>query len=136
MGIIEDLTMYITKIDNSRKNVFFAAMPEQKIIEGIQGIIRKKEFPIVNQKMDYFVDMQKGSKINPDRKLEINDWLESNFKKYLNFDSKIRKQIVIQDICREEYGNMNLWEELIKKIKNAFTNRENTHPLMQEYYRD
>ena len=64
--------MYITKIDNSRKNVFFAAMPEQKIIEGIQGIIRKKEFPIVSQKMDYFVDMQKGSKINPDRKLEIN----------------------------------------------------------------
>ena len=128
--------MYITKIDNSRKNVFFAAMPEQKIIEGIQGIIRKKEFPIVSQKMDYFVDMQKGSKINPDRKLEINDWLESNLKKYLNFDSKIRKQIVIQDICREEYGNMNLWEELIKKIKNAFTNRENTHPLMQEYYRD
>lgn len=67
--------------------------------------------------MDYFVDMQKGSKINPDRKLEINDWLESNLKKYLNFDSKIRKQIVIQDICREEYGNMNLWEELIKKLK-------------------
>lgn len=61
VGIIEDLTMYITKIDNSRKNVFFAAMPEQKIIEGIQGIIRKKAIPIAKPKMDYFVDMQKAA---------------------------------------------------------------------------
>ena len=128
--------MNVSKINYTNKNIFFSSLSEQKIIEGIKDIIQKREYPIVTKNIDYFMDMEKGSSINSDRKLEINDWLKANLKKYNNFDRKLNRQIVIEKIAYLEYGNMNPCKKLIKRIIDTLRNRKNKHPLMQEYQYD
>ena len=128
--------MNVSKINYTNKNIFFSALSEQKIVEGIKDIVQKREYPIVAKNIDYFIDMEKGSSINSDRKLEINDWLKANLKKYQNFDRKLNKQIVIEKIAYLEYGNMNPCKKLIKQIIDTLRNRKNKHPLMQEYQCD
>lgn len=134
--------MYITKVDSNcqhKQNLYFKAkLSEQEIKLGLEAIINNGN-SFVQKNIDYFIDMKKGSNIDPKRKTSINEWLRMNLAKALAFNAQKEEQQAIKQI--EYLEKQEIPSKIGRTLKKVLTNVVNTlngetepeHPIMRSF---
>ena len=134
--------MYINKIDinynNKNRSYFGAKISEKELMQELKEIAASKN-DIVKKHISYLNDMKKGSEISPERKAEINDWLNMKIYETSSFDT-IKEEQKIKEYIKyiEEEKTPNKLIRNGKKVLQFFKEKikdepEYVHPIMQRF---
>ena len=134
--------MYITKIDSNstnKNNLYFKSkLSEKEIIQGVDKIIYKGN-SFIEENLGYFIEMRKGSNIEPNRKAQIDKWITEKLATATAFNAKKQEQITRNEInFLEQQETPNILLRNLKKVLNFASNLINnetppTHPLERKF---
>ncbi len=134
--------MYITKINSNstnKNNLYFKAkLSEKEIIQGVDKIIYKGD-SFIEENLGYFLEMKKGSNIEPNRKAQIDKWITEKLANAISFNAEKQEQITRNEInFLEQQETPNIFLRNLKKGINFVSNLINnetppTHPLERKF---
>ena len=118
--------MYITKIDSNstnKNNLYFKSkLSEKEIIQGVDKIIYKGN-SFIEENLGYFIEMRKGSNIEPNRKAQIDKWITEKLATATAFNAKKQEQITRNEInFLEQQETPNILLRNLKKVLNFASN--------------